>query len=64
MYGMVKKIVFIRAHFMNGVKWPVGTKAQVREKLYVELSEKKLIQEYTGEWPPKKKMKFNLKDLK
>jgi len=64
MHGPVITIVFIRAHYMNGVKWPVGTKALVRMKLYQELTEKKLVQEYTGPWPPKKeKMKFNLKDL-
>lgn len=58
------KVVFIKAHKLNGLQWYVGNKTNMRMELATELKEKKIIQEYSGEWPPKKKTKIKLKDLK
>lgn len=41
-------------------KYPVGTIIQTTEDLIKSGHAK---EEYTGEYPPRKKMKFNLKDL-
>lgn len=63
-----KKAQFIRAHTLNGVLYPIGTRLQMRNEKFSELEEKKIVLEYTGPWPPKKgrkhKTKFNLKDLR
>jgi hypothetical protein len=59
-----RQVVFIRAHTLNGIFYPIGTRLQVRTEKFNELIEKKLINEYSGPWPPKNKTKFNLKDLK
>jgi len=36
----------------------------MRTEKFEDLKEKKIAVEYIGQWPPKKKTKFNLKDLK
>lgn len=59
------KVEFIKAHKLNGLQWNVGHKTNMRTELANELKEKKIIQDYSGEWPPKKtKTKIKLKDLK
>ena len=59
------KVMFTKAHTLNGLKWKVGHKTQMRSDLAEDLIGKKIIEPYTGQWPPKKqKTKFNLKDLK
>lgn len=55
---------FIRSHKMNGVTYPVGCRLRMRTTLFEELKAKNVVREYTGEYPPKTKTKFNLKDLK
>jgi hypothetical protein len=54
------KVCFIRA--FEG--WRVGHRAQMRTGKAMDLIERKIAIEYTGEWPPRKKTKFNLKDLR
>ena len=44
--------------------YPIGTRLQLRLDLFEELKEKQIVTEYTGQWPPITKTKFNLKDLK
>jgi hypothetical protein len=58
------KVMFIKAHTMNKQNWKVGHKTQMRSDLAEELIGKKIIEPYIGNWPPKQKTKFNLKDLK
>jgi hypothetical protein len=58
------EIEFIKEYLMNGVRYKPGNKARMRIEKAQELIKKKIIKEYTGEWPPKTKTKINLKDLK
>jgi hypothetical protein len=58
------KVMFIKAHWMNDVKWNVGHKTQMRKEKAEELIRRRIVEEYSGPWPPKIKTKINLKDLK
>lgn len=52
---------FIRAH-----KWrKIGMVAKMTGSKLKNMIENKIVEEYTGQWPPDKKikMKFNLKNL-
>jgi hypothetical protein len=57
-------VEFVKAYLMNGVRCKPGNKARMRTEKAQELIKKKIVKEYTGEWPPKTKTKINLKDLK
>lgn len=61
---MRKRVVFIRKHKDVGQWMPIGTRVQMLTAKADDLIEKKIVQEYTGPWPPKTKTKFNLKDLR
>ena len=41
----------------------VGMLGKMTHAKALEMIEKKIVEEYTGPWPPKEKMKFNLKNL-
>jgi tRNA isopentenyl-2-thiomethyl-A-37 hydroxylase MiaE len=60
------RVEFIKSYVMNGVKWVVGMKAQMRKEKAEELIDKRIVRAYHGPWPPDstQKTKFNLKDLK
>lgn len=54
-----KYIMFIKAHEI----YKVGHHVQMRSAKADELIKKKIAKEYTGQWPPKKPIKYNLSDL-
>lgn len=56
-----KPVVFIRAHTIGGVKYPVGTRMKMRVEKILEL--KKIVIEYNGTWPPTEKERINLKSI-
>jgi hypothetical protein len=59
------KVMFIKSHWMNDVRWNVGHKAQMRKDSAEELIKRRIVEEYSGPWPPNKtKTKIKLKDLK
>jgi hypothetical protein len=60
------KVMFIKSHWMNDVKWSVGHKAQMRKDKAEDLINRRIVEEYLGAWPPKIKVKekIKLKDLK
>jgi hypothetical protein len=58
------KVEFIKAYNDNATRFKVGNKATMRREKADELIRLKIVQEYSGEWPPKDKTKINLKDLK
>jgi len=60
----VIRIIFIKACEFNKRKRVVGNITTVIESKAEELFSKQLAREYTGEYPPKRKTKINLKDLK
>ena len=41
----------------------VGMCGKMTQAKALEMIEKKIVEEYTGPWPPKEKMKLNLKNL-
>ncbi len=63
---MALKIRLLRSYRGKNMQrtWPVGTILQVTHSLAGGLIADKIAEYYEGEYPPKKKMNFNLKQLK
>jgi len=58
------RIIFTKRCFFNRHKRVVGNITTVRQDIADSLIDKGLAEQYKGEYPPKKKTKINLKDLK
>jgi hypothetical protein len=58
------RIYFTKSCVHNRHKMVVGNILVVNDKVANDLKARGLADEYKGQYPPKKKIKFNLKDLK
>lgn len=58
------RIVFKRSCHFSGHRRTVGMISNARHKEANDLIERGLADPYLGEYPPRRKMKINLKDLK
>lgn len=56
------KAIYIKAD--KAKRRPVGTILKLENKEFERRRDSGLVAEYTGEFPPKKKVKIQLKDLK
>lgn len=58
------RVIFKRACVFAGHRRVVGMITTTREKETKDLIERGLVDPYLGEYPPRRKLKINLKDLK
>lgn len=65
MYGARNmRVIFLTAYKRKHSKYVVGSLADFEPWLANELMSKGIVKAYNGQWPPRKKTKINLKDLK